>query len=104
MSTSPPSARSRLRLVFAAVALLGVGAVGAARADEAADHYNLGLQLKRVGKVDEAIAEVEKAIVARPKYAAAHLTLGNLWRAKGDYAKAADEYEKTVGLESKDPI
>src|SRR4051812_29863160 len=31
-----------------------------ARADEAANHYNLGLQLKRAGKNADAIGEMEK--------------------------------------------
>ena len=61
---------------------------GAARGDEAATHYNLGLQLKRQGKTAAAIGEVEKAINLRPDYVAAHFTLGNLWRAQGDYDKA----------------
>ena len=38
----------------------------------------------------------------RPDYAAAHLTLGNLYRGQGDYARAAGEYEKTVKLQPKD--
>ena len=55
-------------------------AAGTARADEAAGHYNLGLQLKREGKIPQAIAACDKAITLRPVYAAAHLTLRNLWR------------------------
>ncbi len=46
--------------------------------------------------------ECEKAITLRPDYAAAHLTLGNLYRAQGDYARAAGEFEKTVKLQPKD--
>src|SRR5450755_3338767 len=73
-----------------------------ARADEAAGHYNLGLQYKREGKTAEAIAECQSAIKLRPDYAAAHATLGNLYRANGDYQKAAGEYEITVKLQPKD--
>src|SRR5258707_851500 len=50
-----------------------------ARADEAAGHYTLALQYKREGKVPDAIAECQKALEIRPDYAAAHLTLGNLY-------------------------
>src|SRR3569833_4683859 len=52
-------------------------------ADDAANHNNAGLALKREGKVPEAIAEVEKALAIRPKNAASHFPLGNQWRAKG---------------------
>jgi hypothetical protein len=52
-------------------------------ADDAATHYNMGLQLKRQGKISDAIVEVEKAIQLRSDYGAAHFTLGNLWRTQG---------------------
>src|SRR4051794_13453771 len=74
-----------------------------ARADEAAVHYNLGLQLKRENRNPEAITELEKAIKMRPDYAAAHFTLGNIWRAQGDYARAAAELEQAVKLQPQDP-
>ena len=77
---------------------------GRARADEAADHYNLGLQLKHQGKSADAIAEMEKAIKLRSDYAAAYLSLGNLWRAQGEYAKAATALEQAVKLQPKDAL
>ena len=81
-----------------AVALL---APPAARADEAAGHYNLCVQFKREGKIPEAIAECQKAISARADYAAAHRSLGNLYRAQGNYELAAGEFEKTTKLQPK---
>src|SRR4051812_31754312 len=101
------AAAIRARTVAIAIAIgVGVlgGAAGTAWADEAAGHYNLGLQLKREGKIPQAIAECEKAIALRPDYAAAHLTLGNLWRAQGNYQKAAASYETTVKLQPKDAM
>src|SRR3954470_18158114 len=74
----------------------------AARAEEPAVHYNLGLQLKRENKNAEAIAELEKAIKMRPDYAAAHFTLGNIWRVQGDYARAAAELEQAVKLQPRE--
>ena len=68
----------------ALVGTLVLGLAGAAGADEAATHYNMGLQLKRQGKSADAVAELEKAISLRSDYAAAYFTLGNLWRAQGD--------------------
>ena len=85
-----------------AVFAIGLGRAAPARADEAAGHYNLALQLKREGKTPEAVAECEKAISLRPDYAAAHMTLGNLWRSQGNYQRAADEYERTLKLQPKD--
>src|SRR5689334_19144282 len=92
--------RAKLTATVSFAALLLLLALGApARADEAAGRYNLALQLKREGKLPQAIAECEKAIALRPDYAAAHLTLGNLWRSQGNYQKAATEYEATVKLQ-----
>ena len=65
---------------------------GVARADAAADHYNLAVQHKREGKINEAIGECLKAISLRSDYAAAHRTLGSLYRAQGQFDKAAVEY------------
>src|SRR5439155_22617675 len=85
----------RNRHGFLAVTTLAAALfAGRARADEAADHYNLGLQLKHQGKSADAIAEMEKAIKLRSDYAAAYLSLGNLWRAQGEYAKAATAVEQ----------
>ena len=93
---------ARTILAAALLPILLLAAPRTARADDAATHYNLALQLKREGKVVEAIGECEKAISLRSDYASAHLTLGNLWRAQGNYQKAADEFEITVKLQPKD--
>ena len=71
------------------IAVLGLALLGSvtARADEAAGHYNLALQHKREGNTSAAIGECETALKLRPDYAAAHFTLGNLYRGQGDYAR-----------------
>src|SRR5688500_8209959 len=66
-------------------AALTLGGGPSARADAAADHYTQALQLKRQGKIPEAIRAAEQAIAARSDFAAAHFTLGNLWRQQGNY-------------------
>ena len=73
---------ARLALLLGA-GLLAAGPAPAAQADEAAVHYNMALQLKRQGKIPEAIGEAEKAVKLRSDYGAAYFTLGNLWRAAG---------------------
>jgi superkiller protein 3 len=89
-------------LAAAALGTLVLGA-GAAGADEAATHYNMALQLKRQGKTAEAITEVKKAIRARPKYAAAFFTLGNLERAQANYDGAVKAYTESLNLEPANP-
>ena len=85
--------RTQVTLSFAAL-LAGLLAGGAVRADDAAAHYNMGLQLKRQGKTAEAIAEIKQAIQLRPKYAAAWVTLGTLYRTEGDLDNAAQALQK----------
>src|SRR6516164_7449954 len=102
MSRLPPRT---LGLTLASLGLwsaLALGRATPARADEAADHYNLALQYKRTGKTAEAMAECQKAIQLRPDYASAHMTLGNLYRSQTDYLHAAGEFEKAVKLQPKD--
>ena len=88
------------------IAALGLTLLGsaAARADEAAGHYNLALQFKREGNVVGAIGECETAVNLRPDYAAAHFTLGNLYRAQGNYARAAGEYGSVVFIAGNMPM
>src|ERR1044071_2796396 len=92
--------RTTTSAALAAVAESLLGA-GLARADEAAGHYNLCVQHKRENKLTEGVAECLKAIQLRSNYAAAHMTLGSLYRAQNNYAGAAAEYEKVVKLEPK---
>ena len=62
------------------------------------------VQFKREGKLTDGVAECLKAIQLRSNYAAAHMTLGSLYRAQNNYAGAAAEYEKVVKLEPKDAL
>src|SRR5512134_3283148 len=70
-----------------------------ALADEAHVYYEQGLALKRQGKTAEAIEKVKLAIDARPKYAAAWFTLGNLYRSEGQYGQALPAYQKAASLQ-----
>jgi tetratricopeptide (TPR) repeat protein len=81
------------RTTTSAALLLAVLAPGVARADDAAGHYNLCVQFKREAKLTEAVGECLKALKLRSNYAAAHMTLGSLYRAQNNYAGAAAEYE-----------
>ena len=84
------------RTTTSAALLLSLLIPGMAHADDAAGHYNLAVQYKREGKLTDAVGECLKALQLRPNYAAAHMTLGSLYRAQNNYAGAATEYEKVV--------
>jgi len=69
---------------------------GVVRADDAAVHYNMGLQLKRQGKTPEALVEMKNAVQLRPDYAAAWFTLGTLYRMEGELDNAAQALLKVT--------
>lgn len=64
----------------------------ARKSDHALAHYNLALLLKRVDRVDEAIASARRAaaIDGRPE---AHLALGTLYVQQGDFSRATASLE-----------
>src|SRR5262245_48146735 len=92
------------RTTSSAALLLALLVPGLARADAAADQYNMCVQLKREAKIPQAVGACMKAIQLRSNYAAAHMTLGSLYRAQNNYKDAAAEYEKVVKLEPKDHL
>ena len=81
------------------MALLGPGL---ARADEAADHYNLAVQYKREGKMTEAMAECLKAIPLRSNYAAAHMHAGQPLPRAEQLPEGGRRVREGVKLEPKD--
>ena len=60
-------------------------------------HNNLGFALTQKGKVDEAMAQYQKALEINPKYTDAHNNLGNVLFRNGQVDEAIAQYEK--GLE-----
>lgn len=61
--------------------------------------YNdIGAYLIELGKLDEAIPWLEKAICAKryDSYCFPHLNLGRIWEKKGDYFKAMASYESAL--------
>src|ERR1700685_4575601 len=45
--------------------------------DDAVAHYNLGVALKSVVRLDEAVASYRRAVAIKPDYIEAHYNLGN---------------------------
>jgi len=72
-----------------------------ASAGPASDHYAEGLKLKKAGKLDEAIAAMEKALAIRSDYAAVHQSIGICYRKKKDYPNAAKHLREAIKLQPK---
>ena len=61
-------------------------------------HYDLGLSLYKLKRLDEAAAQFQRACEIRPEYADAHAGLGNVWFTQGKLAQAAREYQEAVRI------
>ena len=81
------SARIILVSVGAAVFLAALPS-GEALADRASAHYHQAMALKRQGKIDKAIEEMNKALKQREDYAAVHRSIGILYRNKRNFNTA----------------
>ena len=66
-------------------------------------HWNAGLALDRAGKIDEAIAELRKAIALNPKIALLHHDLGLILDMKGERIAAIAELREAVRLAPRKP-
>ena len=62
-------------------------------------HYNLGNALRSCGRLDEAIAEYQKALKIEPDDADAHNNLGVVLRSRGRVDEAIAEYRKALEIE-----
>jgi tetratricopeptide (TPR) repeat protein len=61
-------------------------------------HYNLGVALLRLGKVQEAIGQYEQALRIQPDFAGAHNNLGNALLQAGRVEEAIGHYEQAVRI------
>jgi tetratricopeptide (TPR) repeat protein len=79
-------------------ALLTLRRVVGQRPDHALAHYNLGLLLKRVDRIDDAIVAARRAasLGGRPE---AHVALASLFQQQGDFAAAIDQLETAVAAD-----
>ncbi|HVT88302.1 MAG TPA: tetratricopeptide repeat protein [Tepidisphaeraceae bacterium] len=66
---------------------------------EGVDYYVQGVQLNKSGKIDQAIDMWEKAVIANPKLRMAHVMLGDAYRSRGDYSRAAVHYDAATKLD-----
>jgi tetratricopeptide (TPR) repeat protein len=63
-------------------------------------HNNLGVTLKGLGRLDEAVASYKQAIALKPDYAEAHGNLGNTLQELGRLDEAEASYTQAIALES----
>jgi len=68
----------------------------------ATPHYDLGVVYKKLGRLDEAIAQYGLAISLKPDYYEAHNNLGNAYLEKGMVEAAAAEYKTAIAINPAD--
>ncbi|MBM3349884.1 MAG: tetratricopeptide repeat protein [Betaproteobacteria bacterium] len=61
-------------------------------------HNNLGVVLKRLGRLCDAKESYREAIRIKPDYAQAHNNLGNILQAMGDLVEAEERYRRAVRI------
>jgi predicted O-linked N-acetylglucosamine transferase (SPINDLY family) len=59
---------------------------------------NLGVVLRRRGKLAEAVDQLKRAIALKPNFFEAHLNLGTVLMALGNFEAALTEYQKTLAI------
>lgn len=70
----------------------------AARPDEANPHDSLAEGLLAAGKVDESIAEYQRALAIDGRFSSSYLGLASCYEKKGDWAKAREALERFLEL------
>jgi len=80
------------------VVLLAVGHAHA-RSEEAIKRNNFGADLLKQGRLDEAIAEFQRAVEVDPAYAAAQFNLGYAYQRRDRIDDAIAQYKKALQLE-----
>ena len=61
-------------------------------------YHDLGIELARQGRVDEAIASYDHALSLDPDLPKTHTSLGNILRTQGRYGEAMQHYRKAIRL------
>src|SRR5205823_10240913 len=71
--------------------------------DDLDARFDLGAALTSIGRVDPAIAVYEEILRRRPRHAAVLKLTGDLYRGKGDRARAMAYYERLHRVAPDDP-
>jgi tetratricopeptide (TPR) repeat protein len=65
-------------------------------------YYNLGFALAKMGRMQEAIAQLEEALRLKPDYVEARVNLGNALRSLGRLSEAIAEYQTALRVDPND--
>jgi len=90
------------RCIIAAVlvtTLFLAGTAALAASNEAIKRNNFGAELVKQGRLDEAVNEFQSAILADPRYAAAHINLASTYNRLGRADEAIVAYQKAAELD-----
>jgi tetratricopeptide (TPR) repeat protein len=63
-------------------------------------HHNLGMVYRKQGHIDKAATAYGEALKHNPKYAEAHISLGNLAFYQENYAQAIQSFQKALGTKA----
>jgi len=66
-------------------------------------HYNLGVALARLGRLQEAVGQYERALRIEPHHAETHHNLGLALEQMGKVPEAAEHYEEALRIEPNYP-
>ena len=91
------------RMVPARIAALVWLGAALAAAQTPEQLYASGLKSFEQGRAEEAVAELERAVAARPKYAAAWKVLGVIMASQGDFPAAEPYFREACALDAKLP-
>ena len=69
----------------------------------AGPHYNMGIILKRNGRIEEAVNSYKKAISLKPDYVQAYNNLGALYKSNGKHERAIEMFTKAKELQPSQP-
>jgi len=68
------------------------------QSDRALAHINQGNALLQLGRIDESIFQLQKAVETQPDLADAHNNLGSAWRRKGELDAAIACFQKAIAI------
>jgi tetratricopeptide (TPR) repeat protein len=85
--------------IIASSALVAVVAIGGCAQKTSFDYYLQSQLESQRGNMDAAMAALSVAIEKNPDLGLAYVSRGQLLKAKGDYAEAAQDFEKATKLE-----
>lgn len=93
----------RVAVLGAVASVLAGGVLWVRHSQSYAQDAQDGMTLLLEGKTDQAIAELERAVRARPDFAPARYSLAHAYAIKGNLAKAQAELENILQRQPQDP-